>query len=183
MERSKLPLSRSKRTNIGLPILRLKWLIQILGSILLRSWVHVAAEQQVFTVCDETGRVSPPLTRNTFALKGTSVCIIRAGTDIGVIEVYKVIVINLLVSGAKELEEVLLLIRLEITQFINILVGARLDLAVHVLFPKDMSLFFVSVLGFGLRRKLLHEFLVILLPLKSLFKYSFLLLHSLHHFH
>ena len=92
-------------------------------------------------------------------------------------------IVNLSISGPKELQEILLLVRFEIAHFVNILVGTRLDFAGHVLFPQNMSLLLMSIFGFSLCGQFLNQFLVVLLSLSFFFQDCFLLVHTFDHFH
>ena len=99
------------------------------------------------------------------------------------LEINEILIVYFGISGSKELQEVLLLFRFEITHFVQILVSTWLDFASHVLFPQNMPLLLVSIFSFGLGGQFLNQFLIILLSLVFLFQNSFLLAHSFDHFH
>ena len=131
-ERCKLPLSCSECANIGLPVLLLEWLIEVLGCILIWTRISVTTEQEIFTVCDEACSVGSSF---GFTFERCAVGIIWARSEIRVLNINEIPIVNLSISCPKELQEILLLVRFEIAHFVNILVGTRLDFAGHVLFP------------------------------------------------
>jgi hypothetical protein len=94
---------------------------------------------------------------------------------------YEVLILNLIISSAKELQKVLLMNRPKVTLLDKVLMGSWLNFGLHVFLSHHMSLFFVGILGFGLGWHFLDQAVVVLLPTIFVIKNIFLLEDSFHH--
>lgn len=178
MEWGKLPLRGAEGADVRLPTLGIKRLT--LSWVILRSRIWIAHEEEILSSGNETGSV-----RSTayWGLEGVGILFVWTWANLVVLIVNEVICFDLCISRAEELEVVLLLLLPEVTLLKYILMGSRLNPALHVFLLHYVLLFLACILALSLGGQFLDQLLVIVGTSVLLFEYRLLLQDALHHFH
>lgn len=173
-------LCGTKGSDVGLPVLCSKWLIRRCDIILLWPWIIISIEKEVFSVGNETSSV-----RSSDRLWGKwlAVLVICSWTHNCVSVVQEIVLLDLAVSGSKELKKILFLLLSKVALFVNVLVGTWLNFARVELLLQDVPFLFRGLISFGLSRELLHKLMVVVIPLLFVFENGFLLEDASHHLH
>lgn len=176
----KLALSRPESTNIGLPLFGCERLLLCRCRVVLRSWVGVAAEQEVLPVGCEAGSVGPA---RALRQEGTLAYLVGTWAHGRVLAVVEVVFFDFGIGCPEELEVVLLLLLPKIAQLEYVLVRSRLHFVRHVLLAKDVLLLLGGIVALCLGRYLLDQLLVAVLASILVLQHRLLVQHAFHHFH
>ena len=93
----------------------------------------------------------------------------------------EILLVDLVIGGAKELEEVLLLVGMEVTLLEEVLMGTGLHLRLDILLSHDMSFLFDGVFILCFCWHFLYKPMVISLSFILILQDIFLLQNALHH--
>lgn len=137
-------------------------------------------EQEILPIRDEAGCVGSTLTRSHERVLVAFIC---PRSNIVILIHYEVFLLDLTVSGAEELKELLLGRAVEVALPEDLLVGTRLHLAFVELLLHQVSFFLLLLLILRFDRELLRQLLVVLGSLVLVLEDVLLLEDTAHHLH